>query len=105
MAESTGQIDKLIEQKIDDQIKSFATRLTENISQFLKENGDYDGSYFYMVSEWTKDFQGSKAPQTLSHESMINVKKGIIAGISKQVKDKMIATATKELLEKVKLLS
>jgi hypothetical protein len=36
---------------------------------------------------------------------MYNVKKGIIAGISKQVKDKMIATATKELLEKVKLLS
>ena len=105
MAESTGQIDKLIEQKVDDQIKKFTNQLTDNITLFLKENGDYDGSYFYMVSEWAKDFQGNKVPKTFSHESMYNVKKGIIAGISKQVKDKMIATATKELLEKVKLLS
>jgi hypothetical protein len=104
MAESTGQIDKLIEQKVDDQIKKFANLLTENITHFLKENGDYDGSYFYMVNEWEKDFQGRSTPKTFSHESMLNVKKSIIAGISKQVKDKMITTATKELLEKVKLL-
>ena len=51
MAESTGQIDKLIEQKVDDQIKNFANQLTNNITLFLKQNGDYDGSYFYMVNE------------------------------------------------------
>ena len=105
MAESTGQIDKLIENKIDEQIKTFVNHITAQITQFLKENGDYDGSYLYMANEWTKDFSGHKVPKEFSHESMSNVKKGIIAGISKQVKDKMITTATKELLEKVKLLS
>ncbi len=104
MAESTGHLDKLIEKKVDDKINAFTKSITDQISEFLKQNGDFDGSYFYMVSEWQKDFQGTKVPKSFYHESMYTVKKGIIAGISKQVKDKMIIQETKELLEKVKLL-
>ena len=105
MTKSTGQIDKLIEKKIDDQIETFVNHITKQITEFLKQNGDYDGSYLYMTSKWDRDNSGNKVPKEFLHESMNNVKKGIIAGISKQVKEKMITTATKELLEKVNLLS
>lgn len=105
MAETTGQLDKLIEKKIDDNITAFVHLTVEKISQFLKDNGDYDGSYLYTVSEWDKNGTGSKTPKSFCHESMSIVKKGLVAGISKQVKDKMIAKATKELLDKVSLLS
>lgn len=105
MAEqTTGQLDKLIEKKIDDNIAAFVHLAVDSISHFLKNNGDYNGEHLYTVSEWDKD-GGSKIPKSFNHESMHIVKKGLIAGISKQVKDKMIAKATKELLDKVSLLS
>jgi hypothetical protein len=106
MAEqTTGQLDKLIEKKIDDNIAAFVHLAVDSISHFLKDNGDYNGEHLYTVSEWDKDRTGSKIPKSFSHDSMHIVKKGLIAGISKQVKDKMIAKATKELLDKVSLLS
>lgn len=106
MAEqTTGQLDKLIEKKINDNIAAFVQLTVESISKFLKDNGDYDGSYLYTVSEWDKNGTGSKIPKSFSHDNMSIVKKGLIAGLSKQVKDKMIAKATKELLDKVSLLS
>ena len=106
MAETnTGQIDKLIEQKIDNQIDTFVRNITDKISEFLKQNGDYDGSYLYVASEWEKDRTGSKQVKELRHDSMYDVRKSLNAGLKKQVKDKMIAKATKELLEKVSLLS
>jgi hypothetical protein len=77
----------------------------DKISAFLKDNGDYDGSNLYTIAEWEKTFTGEKTPKSFNHESMFIVKKGLIAGISKQVKDKMITKATKELLDKVSLLS
>jgi len=106
MAETTtGQIDKLIERKIDDQINAFVTNITDKITQFLKDNGDYDGSYLYVPSEWEKDRRGTKQVKELRHDSIYDVRKGLNAGLQQQVKDKMIARATKELLEKVSLLS
>jgi len=106
MAETTtGQIDKLIEKKIDDQIDAFVTNITDKITQFLKDNGDYDGSYLYVPSEWEKDRHGAKQVSKLRHDSIYDVRKGLNAGLQQQVKDKMIARATKELLEKVSLLS
>ena len=106
MAEqTTGQLDKLIEKKIDDNIAVFVNLTVDSISKFLRDNGDYDGRYLYTVSEWERNSTNSKIPKSFSHDGMSTVKKGLIAGISKQVKDKMIAKATKELLEKVSLLS
>jgi hypothetical protein len=106
MAETnTGQIDKLIEQKVNDNIDRFVYEITNQISAFLKDNGDFDGSYLYVPSEWEKDRSGSKQVKELRHDSMYDVRKGLTAGIRNQVKDKMIAKATKELLEKVSLLS
>ncbi len=106
MAETnTGQIDKLIEQKVDDQIDKFVRDVTDKISNFLKQNGDYDGSYLYVPSEWERDHNNSRQIKELRHDSMYDVRKGLTAGLKNQVKDKMIAKATKELLEKVSLLS
>jgi hypothetical protein len=106
MAEqTTGQLDKLIENKIDGNIAAFVQLTVDNISKFLRDNGEYDGSYLYTVNEWDKDSTNSRIPKSFSHDTMSIVKKGLIAGISKQVKDKMIAKATKELLDKVSLLS
>jgi len=106
MAETTtGQIDKLIEKKIDDQINAFVTNITDKITQFLKDNGDYNGEYLYVPSEWDKDRNNFRQVKELRHDTMGDVRKGLVAGLGKQVKDKMIAKATKELLDKVSLLS
>ena len=99
------RLDKLIEKKIDDNITAFVNLTVDKISAFLRENGDYQGDFLYTVSEWDRDNTGSKTPKSFSHEGMSIVKKGLHAGLSKQVKDKMIAKATAELLKKVELLS
>lgn len=106
MAETnTGQIDKLIEQKIDNQIDTFVRDISDRISEFLKQNGDYDGSYLYVASEWEKDRNGARQVKELSHDSMYDVRKALSAGLKRQVKSNMIARATKDLLDKVSLLS
>lgn len=106
MAETTtGQIDKLIEQKVNQQINTFVNDITDRISQFLKDNGDFDGSYLYVPHEWDKDRNNSRTVKELRHDSIYDVRKGLNAGLQKQIKDKMIARATKELLDKVSLLS
>lgn len=106
MAETnTGQIDKLIERKVDDQIDKFVRDIAEKISDFLKQNGDFDGSYLYVASEWERDHNNSRQIKELRHDSMFDVRKALNAGLKKQVKDKMIARATKDLLDKVSLLS
>ena len=105
MAETTGQLDKLIEKKVDDSINTFTKSIREQITKFLVDNGDYSGDYVYTVNKWTTDRNGSKIPETFNHQSLYHVEKGLIAGISRSVKDKMVARATKQLLEKVSLLS
>jgi hypothetical protein len=105
MAETTGQLDKLIEEKVNTKISEFTKSIREQITKFLVDNGDYSGDHVYTVSKWTADRNGSKIPESFSHESLYHVEKGLIAGISKSVKDKMVARATKQLLEKVSLLS
>ena len=39
MENSIGQLDKLIEQKVDNKIKEFSKSLTDQITKFLKDNG------------------------------------------------------------------
>jgi hypothetical protein len=106
MAETnTGQIDKLIEQKVNDQIDRFVYEITNQISAFLKDNGDFDGSYLYVPDEWNRDNNNFRTVKELRHESMSDVRKALTAGLRKQIQNKMIAKATKDLLEKVSLLS
>jgi hypothetical protein len=106
MAEpTTGQIDQLIEKKIDAQIDKFVRHITDEITQFLKDNGDYDGGHLHVASEWEKDRHGTRQVKSLSYDSMYDVRKSLNAGLKMQVKQKMITKATKELLDKVSLLS
>jgi hypothetical protein len=49
MAENTGQLDKLIENKVDETIKDFAKDIENQISKFLTSNGHYSGEYLEQV--------------------------------------------------------
>ena len=82
MAENTGQLDKLIAEKVDEKIRAFVTSISNQVKEFIKDNGDYSGDY-----------------------PINNIYKNIKGELELSVKDKMIATATKDLLTKVALLS
>ena len=105
MAESTGQIDKLIEQKVDQQISKFAREITEQIKQFLKDNGDYSGDYLYQA-EGFELYNSNYRPIEYSYHQLYGTfLTNIKGGLELTIKDKMIARETKALLEKVALLS
>ena len=104
MAESTGQLDKLIADKVDEKIRAFAISISNQVSQFLKDNGDYSGDYIYQA----KGFESRNScweATGFSHMPVNNIYKNIKGGLELSIKDKMIATATKDLLAKVALLS
>ena len=106
MAEmKTGQIDAMIEHKVDQQIDAFVRDIADKITNFLKQNGDYDGGSLYVPSEWESTGSGTRKVKELSYESMFDFRKGLNAGFQKQLKQKMIAKATKDLLDKIELLS
>jgi hypothetical protein len=104
MANSIGQLDKLIEQKVDKKIKEFSESLTDQITKFLKDNGDYPGEYLYIVTDWEKDNNGNYMPIAHKHQNIHQLKKDFIYGLSLIIKDKMIRKETQELLDKVKLI-
>jgi hypothetical protein len=104
MAETTGQLDKLIADKVDEKIRAFATSISNQVREFLKDNGDYNGDYICQAkgfvirnSSWEAD---GFFPMPVN-----NIYKNIKGGLELSIKDKMIATATKDLLNKVALLS
>ena len=106
MADSTGQLDKLIESKVDEKIRTFATDLTDQIKKFLKDNGDYSGDYLYQANSFTRSYSGgNNEPADYKHQSVYDVYRNIRGGLELTVKDKMVAKETKELLAKVALLS
>lgn len=104
MAESTGQLDKLIEDKVDEKIRAFASSISNQIKDFLKDNGDYSGDYLYQADEFVLR-NSCFEPTTFSHKPVNNIYKNIKGGLELSIKDKMIATATRDLLAKVALLS
>lgn len=104
MANSIGQLDKLIEKKVDKKITEFSQSLTDQITKFLKDNGDYHGEYLYIVTDWEKDNNGNYIPTAHKHQSTHQLRRDFIHGLSLTVKDKMITKETKELLDKVELL-
>ena len=105
MESKTGKLDQLIEEKVDNKIEEFTLSIRNQITKFLKDNGDYTGDYLYTVKTWKSDFHGRLIPDEYSHIRLSQVQKGLIGGIGMLVKEKMITKETKELLEKVNLLS
>jgi hypothetical protein len=104
MAENTGQLDKLIEDKVDAKIREFASSISNQIKDFLKDNGDYSGDYIYQADGF--EFRNSCfEPTTFSHKPVNNIYKNIKGGLELSIKNKMIERATKDLLAKVALLS
>lgn len=104
MAENTGQLDKLIEDKVDAKIREFALSISNKITVFLKENGDYSGDYIYQADGFVLH-NSCFEPTGFSHKPVNNIYKSIKGGLELSIKNRMIETATKELLAKVALLS
>lgn len=104
MANSTGTLDKLIEQKVDEEIRKFASNISDQIRTFLKDNGDYSGDYLYQAQKFTlrnSVFQ----PEDYAHRSVNDIYKNIKGGLDITIKQKMIDRTTRDLLSKVSLLS
>jgi hypothetical protein len=106
MAETTGQLDQLIERKINNKINDFTLSITDQIKKFLEDNGDSLPDQLYVGDTWEKsDTYGTKSPAKYVGVRMSDFRKSLASGIADGVKQKMINKATKELLDKVELLS
>jgi hypothetical protein len=106
MSNTTGKLDKLIEDKVDQKIRDFANDITNQIKCFLKENGDYSGDYLYQASGFVKSHDGTyNEPIDYNHRSVNDLYRNIKNGLGLTIKDKMILRETKDLLAKVSLLS
>lgn len=104
MAENTGQLDKLIEDKVDAKIREFALNISNQIKEFLKDNDDYNGDYMYQADGF--ELRNSHfEPTTFSRKPVNNIYKNIKSGLELSIKNKMIERATRDLLDKVALLS
>lgn len=105
MAENTGQLDKLIEEKVNKEIEEFAKNITAQVVEFLEKNGASSVSSFYQASKWDSSYNGYNKVTETSYESTVFFKSKLIAGFVRSVKDRMIARETKALLDKIALLS
>ncbi len=102
---TTGKLDKLIEDKVNQKIEKFARDITEQIKQFLKDNGDYNGDYLYQAEGFELYNQEYRAIDYGYYKLYGCFLKNIKGGLELTIKDKMIDRETKELLAKVELLS
>lgn len=107
MTTSTGQLDKLIEEKVDEKIRQFSSLITNQIKDFLNENGDaYRGDYFYQADDYESSNCGSyNVPIDYNRRNINDFWRNLKGGLDLTIKDKMIEIATKDLLNKVSLLS
>jgi hypothetical protein len=102
---TTGKLDKLIEDKVDQKIDKFARDITEQIKQFLKDNGDYSGDYLYQAQGFEL-YNQEYRPINYAYNKLYGCFfKNIKGGLQLTIKDKMIERETKDLLAKVELLS
>jgi hypothetical protein len=104
---TTGKLDKLIEEKVDKQLRDFSNNITNQIKDFLIANGDYSGNYLYQASNWkSMDSIGEYyEPIDYRYLRVTDFYKNIKGGLELSIKEKMITRETKELLSKVSLLS
>jgi hypothetical protein len=107
MTQSTGQLDKLIEEKVDEKIRQFSSLITNQIKDFLNENGDaYKGDYLYQAEDYERSNCGSyNVPIDYNRRNINDFWRNLKGGLDLTIKDKMIDRATKDLLNKVSLLS
>jgi hypothetical protein len=101
---TTGKLDKLIEDKVDQKIREFSTKITNQIRDFLKENGDYSGDYLRQANGFEL-FNQQYRPTDYESMPMYAMTRNLTGGLELTIKQKMIDNATKELLAKVELLS
>ena len=101
---TTGKLDKLIEDKVNQKIREFSSKITSQIKDFLQENGDYSGDYLYQADGFELYNQEFRVKE-FKHMKMYVMNRGLIGGLELTIKQKMVDRATKELLEKVELLS
>ena len=102
--DSTGKIDKLIEQKVNEKIRLFTQSITDQIKNFLIENGDYNGDYLYQAQGFELHNQETR-PKDFGYQRMYVFHRSLLGGLELTIKDKMITSETKELLAKIELLS
>jgi len=103
---TTGQLDQMIELKINQKINDFSENITNQIMKFLQENGEYSPTRIEVADGWEREgHYDTKTPKAFTSVYSSDFKKSLSAGIARSVKEKMVAQATKELLEKVSLLS
>lgn len=102
---TTGKLDKLIEEKVNQKINTFARDITEQIKQFLKDNGDYSGDYLYQAEGFELHNQEYRAISYGYHKLYGTFLTNIKGGLELTIKEKMINRETKDLLAKVELLS
>ena len=101
---TTGKLDKLIEEKVNQKIREFSTKITNQIKDFLVENGDYNGSSIYQANGF-EVYNQEYRPIDYKSMQMYALNRNLIGGLELTIKQKMIDRATKELLTKVELLS
>ena len=104
MSNTTGKLDKLIEDKVDQKIKDFARNISNQVKDFLKENGDYSGDYLYQAQSF-RLHNSHFEPQDYAHRSVNDFFNNLKCGLDLTIKDRMILRETKDLLAKVSLLS
>ena len=102
---TTGKLDKLIEDKVDKKIREFARNITDQIQQFLKDNGDYSGDYLYQAQGFELHNSVYQPIDYSYHKLTGMFFKNLKGGLDLTIKDKMITNETKDLLAKVELLS
>ena len=105
MAKSTGALDKLIEEKVDQKIRDFANSISNQIKDFIKENGDPYGSDHMYQADGFIHRNSCYEPTGFSHKPVNNIYKNIKGGLELSIKTKMITRETRDLLSKVSLLS
>jgi hypothetical protein len=104
MAENTGQLDKLIEDKVNQKIREFSSKITSQIKDFLQENGDYSGDYLYQADGFEL-YNSEFRVREFRHMKLYTMNRALIGGLELTIKDRMITRETKDLLAKVALLS
>lgn len=105
MATTTGKLDKLIEEKVNQKISDFSKSIINQIKDFLVENGDFRGDYLYQAQNFESSNCGSySVPVDYRHRNIEDLRRNIKGGLELTIKSKMIDRETKALLSKIELL-
>lgn len=100
MITETGQLDKLVEKRVDDKINQFAQSIADQMERFINQNSTLHTS-IYEITNWKNG-----EPTAYSAISKNQFKSRIYHGmVVSSLKHSMIIKETKELLYKINLLN